>query len=184
MAGRPIRRVSILLAACGGVLAACGSGGAPGEREVRVDVAQVIRDAAGNPVILLEERDGDRRLPIWIGLPEARSIAARLEQIEPVRPNTHDLAKSLLEGLGGRVERVVVTELRERTYYGLIVVRGPDGSVEIDSRPSDAIALALRLDAPILVRETLLEEAGRDAEPAAPAGRRVRFRGEREARSG
>ena len=183
MARRPTRRVSTLLATCASVLAACGGGG-PGEREVRVDVRHVIRDAAGNPVILLHERDGDRSLPIWIGLPEARSIAARLERIEPARPNTHDLAKSLLEGLGARLERVIVTELRERTYYGLIVIRGPDGSVEIDSRPSDAIALALRLDAPIFVRETLFEEAGQEDEPAAPAGRRVRFRGDDEARAG
>jgi len=163
----------LLLAACGG-LAACRGPDAVDASEVKVDVAEVIRDAGGNPVILLDERDGGRTLPIWIGLSEARSIAARLERIEPPRPNTHDLTKSLLQGLGASVERVVVTELRERTYYGLIVLQGPGGRIEIDSRPSDAIALALRLDAPIFVREPLFEAARRDDEPTQPPGREVR----------
>lgn len=153
--------------------AACGEDAREGEAEIRVDVSDVIRDAVGNPVILLDERDGSRTLPIWIGLSEARSIAARLERIEPPRPNTHDLAKSLLEGLGARVDRVLVTELRDRTYYGLIVIAGPTGPLEIDSRPSDAIALALRLDAPIFVREALFEEAGLEDEGERPEGPEV-----------
>jgi len=165
----------LLAAVLAGAGAACGGDGAQAPAEVRVDVAEVIRDAGGNPVILLDERDGARTLPIWIGLSEARSIAARLERIEPPRPNTHDLAKSLLDGLDATVERVLVTELRHRTYYGLIVLRGPSGVLEVDSRPSDAIALALRLDAPIFVREALLEEAGReDEEETPPPGREVR----------
>jgi bifunctional DNase/RNase len=98
--------------------------------------------------------------------------------VEPPRPNTHDLAKRLLEGLGARVQRVVVTELRESTYYGLIVMEGPGGTVEVDARPSDAIALALRVDAPIFVREALFEEAALDEaeEEAPPPGREVFLR--------
>ena len=184
MARQRIRLLSLLLlAALGSALTACGSPATLGEGEVRVDVVHVIRDAGGNPVLLLDERDGNRTLPIWIGLAEARSIAARLERIDPVRPNAHDLAKSLLEALGASLERVVVTELRERTYYGLIVIRGRNGSVEIDARPSDAIALALRLDAPIFVRETLFDEARRGDPLAAPDGRQVRFRGGHESGS-
>jgi bifunctional DNase/RNase len=163
----------LLLALLVGGGAACGRDAREGDAEIRVDVSDVIRDAGGNPVILLDERDGNRTLPIWIGLSEARSIAARLERIEPPRPNTHDLAKSLLDGLGARVDRVLVTELRDRTYYGLIVVAGPAGPLEVDSRPSDAIALALRLDAPIFVREGLFEEAGLEDERDAPGGQEV-----------
>ncbi|HKJ25586.1 MAG TPA: bifunctional nuclease family protein [Myxococcota bacterium] len=173
-----------LLLVVGSGLAACDGGrGDPGGQEVEVDVADVVRDAGGNPVILLDEHDGSRTLPIWIGISEARSIAARLERIEPLRPNTHDLAKSLLEGLGGSVERVVVTELRDRTYYGVIQLDGPTGHIEIDSRPSDAIALALRLDAPIFVREALFEEAGVDDEAESSPGREVRHRLEDEGES-
>jgi bifunctional DNase/RNase len=170
----PLLLLALLVTVSGG-FAACGGGGDSGSDAVKVDVAEVIRDAVGNPVILLDERDGDRTLPIWIGLSEARSIAARLERIEPPRPNTHDLAKRLLEGLDADVERVIVTELRERTYYGVIVLDGPTGRIEIDSRPSDAIALALRLDAPIFVREALFEEAGRESEEPEAPGREVRL---------
>jgi bifunctional DNase/RNase len=156
-------------------LAACGEGEPPSEREVGVRVADVAVDAAGNPVVVLQEEDGDRALPIWIGMAEARSIAVRLEHVTPPRPNTHDLAKRLLEGLGARVRRVVVTDLREGTYYGLVVLEGRDGAIEIDSRPSDAIALALRVGAPIFVRDGLFREGAPtgDESPREP-GRQVR----------
>lgn len=137
--------------------ASCGSGPERSAPAVAVVVSEVALDPGGNPVILLRERDGERALPIWVGIAEARSIATRLEEIEPPRPNTHDLATRLLDGLDARVERVIVTELRRRTYYGLVVMQGPAGSVEVDARPSDAIALALRARAPIFVLEPLFD---------------------------
>jgi bifunctional DNase/RNase len=169
---RLLRLLPVLL------VAACGGGSELAESEVAVEVTELVLDPGGNPVVLLRERGGARSLPIWIGLAEARSIAAKLERVEPPRPNTHDLAKRLLEGLGARVQRVVVTELRESTYYGLIVMEGPGGTVEVDARPSDAIALALRVDAPIFVREALFEEAAldEDEEEAPPPGREVLLR--------
>lgn len=151
-----IRR-SLPLAALLAAFLGCGSGDGGARATIPVVVDEVIVDSIGHPLILLKEREGTRSLPIWVGIAEARSIASRLERIEPPRPNTHDLATRLLEGLDGTVERVVVTELRRRTYYGLIVMEGPDGRVEIDSRPSDAIAIALRTGASIFVAEELFE---------------------------
>ncbi len=163
--------------ACG--VLACGGPDGAQDVEVPVRVDEVTLDRDGNPVIVLREQEGGRALPIWIGLAEARSIASKLEDVTPPRPNTHDLAKRLIDGLDASVERVVVTELREGTYYGRIFMRGHLGVVEIDSRPSDAIALALRVDAPIFVREGLLEETDGDdpveREPAESGpGREVR----------
>jgi bifunctional DNase/RNase len=164
--------------------AACGGGSGPAESEVAVEVTELVLDPGGNPVVLLREQGGARSLPIWIGLAEARSIATKLERLEPPRPNTHDLAKRLLDGLGARVERVVVTELRDSTYYGVIVMKGAGGTIEVDARPSDAIALALRVEAPIFVREVLFEQAALDeAEEPPPPGREVRLRVEPAARA-
>jgi len=172
-----LRLLPLLLVALAG---GCGSGSAPSRSEIAVDVQEVALDPMGSPMILLKERGGLRTLPIWIGMAEARSIASELEDIEPPRPNTHDLAKRLIDGLGARVERVVVTELRDRTYYGLIMMAGPAGALEVDARPSDAIALALRLGAPIFVHEGLLEETEEDEEEPEvgdePPGREVQRR--------
>lgn len=147
----------------------CDRGGdAAVDADVGVDVARVAFDPLSNtPVIILEESDGPRRLFIWIGLAEARSIAQRLEAIDLPRPNTHDLAQRLVEGLQGNVERVTVTELREGTYYAVIALQRNGRRVEIDARPSDAIALALRAAAPVFVREGLFEAGAPD--PDAPA---------------
>ena len=108
----------------------------------------------------MREQDGDRYLPIWIGAGEATAIALALEGVEAQRPLTHDLLTSVVERLGATVNRVVVTELRGGIYYAdLVLVR--DGSeLTISSRPSDAIALAARTDAPIFVLPNVLEEAG------------------------
>lgn len=176
-----LARVWLLTLAIGAFAACGGEGGDPAAREVAVEVAEVAVDAGGHPVIVLRESDGDRALPIWIGIAEARSIAAQLEAVTPPRPNTHDLAKRLLDGLEARVQRVVVTELREGTYYGLVVLEGRHGAVEVDSRPSDAIALALRAGAPIFVRDGVFTEAAPDGEPGAGdavdegSGREVRW---------
>ena len=136
---------------------------APEAEDVAVEVVGVQADAANNLVLLLEESDGERVLPIWIGIAEAQSIAAHLEQIEFPRPNTHDLANRLLQGLGAKLERVVVTELRGNTYYALIMIRRGGDRVEIDSRPSDAIAIALRARVPIFVREEIFRASSREA---------------------
>ena len=112
-----------------------------------------------SPVILLREEHGARRwLPIWIGVYEARSIAMELEHQPSQRPNTHDLAKRLILGLEGEVVRVVVTELRKGTYFATISLRSMGKTIDIDARPSDAIAIALRAEAPIFVRASLLDE--------------------------
>jgi bifunctional DNase/RNase len=144
--------------------AACSSGSDGVQHDVSVQVERVALDPVVNtPVIILGESAGSRQLPIWIGLAEARSIAQRLEDVKSPRPNTHDLASRLIEGLEGRVERVTVTALRDGTYYAVIQLERSGSIVEIDARPSDAIALALRTGAPVFVREPLFEQSKRDS---------------------
>lgn len=113
------------------------------------------------PVVLLEEDDGARRrLPIWIGYYEAQSIALGLdEDFQAPRPNTHDLIKNLVDGMKGRLERVVITELRNGTYFAVIDVQIDDRRVHIDSRPSDAIAVALRTGTPLFATDEVLRQA-------------------------
>jgi bifunctional DNase/RNase len=144
------------------------------EPEVAVRVEAVAIDPHSNsPVLVLEEIEGPRRLPIWIGLSEARSIASALEKQSQPRPNTHDLAKRLIDQLEGKVERVVVTRLSDEIYYALIVVRAQGRTLEVDARPSDAIAIGLRYEAPLFVRETVFEHTV-EGEPEAEPGREVR----------
>lgn len=154
----------LLLAAALALAAACGEGAdapssAADPHDVAVEVASIGVDPTGTPVVLLADRAGARSLPIWIGIPEAQSIAAEMEHRRPPRPNTHDLAKRLIDGLEGALERVVVTELRDGTYYAVIFLATRGRSIEVDARPSDAIALALRAGAPLFVREPLFQEA-------------------------
>lgn len=140
----------------------CGAerrAGAPGE-DVAVEVASIAVDPNGTPVLLLADRRGARSLPIWIGLAEAHSIAAEMEHRRPPRPNTHDLAKRLLDDLEAALDRVVVTELRDGTYYAVLFLSTRGRRIEVDARPSDAIALALRCGAPLFVREALFAEGG------------------------
>jgi hypothetical protein len=146
-------------------LAACGEPRSA-DPEIPVTVGMVgLDERAGSPVVVLEETRGGRSLPIWIGVSEARSIAAQIEQQAAPRPNTHDLVTRLLQGLGARIERVVVTELRSGVYYALIVLEAHGRRIEIDSRPSDAIAIGLRMEAPLFARESLLA-----AGPGVPVG--------------
>jgi bifunctional DNase/RNase len=156
-----------------GVLA-CGGTKDPAVREVAVRVHTVTVDRFDTPVVILEEEGGSRVLPIWIGPAEATSISAQLLHRPSPRPNSHDLAKRLIQSMDGQVLRVVVTDLREGTYYATLVLQARGKSVEIDLRPSDAIALALRVDAPILVRENLFETAD-DAIGTDDAGQSVSF---------
>jgi bifunctional DNase/RNase len=117
---------------------------------------------ARTPVVILRERSGRRRvLPIFIGTPEAQAIALAMQNIETPRPMTHDLMRSLLDELGAQVERIVVTELRDGTFYADIVLRAEGRVRAVSSRPSDAIALAIRIRAPIFAEEEVLDEAGR-----------------------
>lgn len=116
------------------------------------------------PIVLLKEQTGERFLPIWIGAVEATAIAFALQGVVTARPMTHDLMRDLLSGLEVTVERIVVTELREGTFYAEIQMTADGESVVVSSRPSDAIALAVRSTAPIFADESVLAEAGIEIE--------------------
>ena len=111
------------------------------------------------PIVLLKERDGSRFLPIWIGAVEATAIAFALQGVVTQRPMTHDLLKGVVDELGASVEGIDITELREGTFYANIRMRAHGRAYEVSSRPSDAIALAVRAGAPIFAAEEVLEEA-------------------------
>ena len=113
----------------------------------------------GAYTLILKEADGERRLPIIIGQFEAQAIALELEGIKPPRPLTHDLVKNVLESLGTSLSDVIISELREGTFFARLNVEGNSSSHEIDARPSDAIAIAIRFGVPIYVAETVMEEA-------------------------
>jgi bifunctional DNase/RNase len=111
------------------------------------------------PIIILRDRDGQRVLPIWVGVFEANAIALQIENIQTPRPMTHDLLRNVIQDLQAVVEKIVVCDLKENTFYALIHLRTAAGPVAIDARPSDAIALALRTRAPILVEERVIDNA-------------------------
>jgi uncharacterized protein len=112
------------------------------------------------PIVLLREVGGERFLPIWIGATEAAAIALAMEGVEPQRPMTHDLLRDITVGLGARVERVVLTDLRDGIYFADLVLLRDGTQTIVSSRPSDAIALAVRTTAPIFVNPSILDEAG------------------------
>ena len=114
---------------------------------------------SSSPIVILKVEDENRYLPIWIGQPEARSILMKLQNQEFSRPLTHDLAFNLVTELGGSLERVTVTELRDSTFFATLHVQINGRSVEVDSRPSDAIAIAVRAGAPIFAADEVIEEA-------------------------
>src|SRR4030042_707861 len=111
-------------------------------------------------VVILKEKASDRYLPIWIGPAEADAIAVRLQDVSVARPLTHDLLRSVIDALGARVNCIVVNDLSNDTFYARIVLDVDGKSLEIDSRPSDAIALAVRAQVPIYAEESVLEKAG------------------------
>ena len=111
------------------------------------------------PIVLLKTADGNKFLPIWIGHPEAAAILMKLQSQAPPRPMTHDLLSDMLEQLEAQVVRITVTELRENTFYAQITVQQDGTEIEVDSRPSDAIALAIRAEAPIFAAERVIEES-------------------------
>jgi uncharacterized protein len=144
--------------------------------EIEVKIRALMMDPnSGTPIIILKDVQSDTMLPIWVGAYEANAIALEIEKIAPPRPMTHDLLRNLIVELGVQVDRVVVTSLRDNTFFAVIEMHNSDGDkMVLDSRPSDAIALALRADCPIYVdmevikasRNTMPTEESEEAEMA------------------
>jgi bifunctional DNase/RNase len=129
-------------------------------QELRVEIKGLMLDPASNiPIVILRDTESQLFLPIWIGVFEANAIALRIEGVEPPRPMTHDLLRLVLDQLGATVEKIVISDLRESTFFALIHLQQGDRSVTVDARPSDAIALALRTEAPIYVLRSVLDKA-------------------------
>ncbi len=128
--------------------------------EVEVQIKGLMIDPISNlPIIILKDKDSDSVLPIWVGIFEANAIALQIEKIGTPRPMTHDLIKNLLETLSAQVEKIVITELKDSTFFALIHLNVQGNIIEVDSRPSDAIAIALRAEAPIYVDEDVISKA-------------------------
>ncbi|MGD2135067.1 MAG: bifunctional nuclease family protein [Gemmatimonadales bacterium] len=138
---------------------------------IEVTVAHLGLDRATNtPVVILQEKDGERVLPIWIGPAEASAIAMELAGVKFSRPLTHDLVKQIVLGLGASLERVLISQVKENTYYAEMHLARDDHVIHVDARPSDSIAVALRLQAPIFTQEGLLELTSVDTvEPMSPS---------------
>lgn len=121
-----------------------------------------------SPIVILKEVDGERTLPIWIGLLEATAIASELEGIKFSRPMTHDLLKNIMERIDLKVNKIEVCDLKNNTYYALIYINHKGKEIPIDARPSDALALSLRVDAPIFVAEEVINKSSQiDLQPEA-----------------
>ncbi len=128
--------------------------------QIEMTIKGLTVDRATNmPIILLRDKDGDRVLPIWVGGAEANAIAMQIENVSVPRPMTHDLLKNVIQDLHGDIKKIVVYDLKENTFYAMIYVSTNGEVVAIDSRPSDAIALALRVKAPIFVEEEIITKA-------------------------
>lgn len=130
------------------------------DRELRVEIKGLMLDPSSNiPIVILRDEESQRLLPIWIGVFEANAIALRIDGFEPPRPMTHDLLASSIQNLGAEIEKIVICDLRDTTFYASIHLRRNGDSLTLDARPSDAIALALRTEAPIFVRSSVLDKA-------------------------
>jgi bifunctional DNase/RNase len=129
----------------------------------QIDVVGVrIEIPTNSPVLVLREQDNSRRVvTLYIGGPEASAIHTALEGIQAPRPLTHDLCINVVEALGGRIDRIVLTEIKEQTYFAEIHVVHAGDTVQVSSRPSDAVAIALRVGCPIFIEEALLDEVGK-----------------------
>lgn len=126
--------------------------------EVEMKIRGLMMDPVTNmPIVILRDTGGDTVLPIWVGIFEANAIALEIEKVTTPRPMTHDLVKNVLFGLDASLRKVVVSELKDDTFYAVIWVEKDGELISIDSRPSDALALALRLDCPIYVEEQVLK---------------------------
>ena len=127
---------------------------------IKVTVNALTLDPYNNsPIIILKEENGDKSLPIWIGLLEATAIASELEDIKFPRPMTHDLMRNIIDTLGGVVDQIEICDLKDNTFFALIHVIAQNKKLQIDARPSDAIALGLRLKAPIFVDEVVFKKS-------------------------
>jgi bifunctional DNase/RNase len=130
--------------------------------EVEMKIRGLMMDPVTNmPIVVLKDLNGNTILPIWVGIYEANAIALEIEKVSTPRPMTHDLIKTLLLGLGTGIRKVVVSELKDDTFYAVIWLDKDGELISVDSRPSDALALALRLDCPIYVDESVLKSSKR-----------------------
>ena len=128
--------------------------------DVEVELSRIIiNETTDQQIIILKERNGDRSFPIVIGIVEIFAIDRRLKGIKSPRPMTHDLLGNIIEGLGAKIEKIVINDLRSHTFYATITLNTNGKTVEIDSRPSDAIALGIATDAPIFVSDHVLDQA-------------------------
>ena len=128
--------------------------------EVEMKIRGLMMDPVTNmPIVILKDHSTDTVLPIWVGVPEANAIALEIEKVTTQRPMTHDLIKSLLLGLNTGIKKVVVNELKDDTFFAVIWVQRNGELISVDSRPSDALALALRLDCPIFVDDSVLKSS-------------------------
>jgi bifunctional DNase/RNase len=128
--------------------------------DVEVRIRGLMMDPATNmPIVVLKDVASDTVMPIWVGIFEANAIAIEIEKVAAPRPMTHDLTRNLIRHLNARLERVVITELKDDTFLAVLFLRQGDEPVTIDARPSDAIALALRADCPIYVSEQVMQTA-------------------------
>lgn len=128
--------------------------------QIEMTIKGLMVDPVTNmPIVVLRDVKGERILPIWVGIFEANAIALQIENVTTPRPMTHDLLRNVIHDLKGTVERIVVSDLKDNTFYAIIYLRVGGEIVAVDSRPSDAIALALRARAPIFVEESVIESA-------------------------
>jgi bifunctional DNase/RNase len=128
--------------------------------EVEMKIRGLMMDPVTNmPIVVLKDPSGDAVLPIWVGIYEANAIALEIEKVATPRPMTHDLIKNVLMGLDTKVHKVVVTELRDDTFFAVIWIERDGHVISIDSRPSDALAIAMRLDCPIFVDDEVLKSS-------------------------
>jgi bifunctional DNase/RNase len=128
--------------------------------EIEMKIRGLMMDPVTNmPIVILKDVNGNAILPIWVGIYEANAIALEIEKVSTPRPMTHDLIKTLLLGLHATVRKVVVNELKEDTFYAMIWLERNGELISVDSRPSDALAVALRLDCPIYVEDSVLQSS-------------------------
>ena len=129
-------------------------------KEIEFKIKGLMMDPLTNsPIVVLQDTTSDTLLPIWVGIFEANAIALQIEKVDTPRPMTHDLMKGLLNHLKAKVTKIVVTELKENTFYALIFLSVEGRTITVDSRPSDAIALALRTDSPIFVTDEVISKS-------------------------
>jgi len=143
-------------------------------KEIEFRIKGLMMDPLTNaPIVVLQEAAGEAILPIWVGIFEANAIALQIEKVDMPRPMTHDLLKAVLDHLDIEVTKVVVSEMRDNTFYALIFLRSGDRTITIDSRPSDAIAVAMRMDSPIFITDEVIAKSRQSNAPGASSERRA-----------